>query len=503
MEPSPALNASVLEAIVSVDLRAAPPDYEVWNQLVRRMGDRDAQLVPSAFERTLPLLIGDSDRLKLATGIIVSFDLYEAMPTLLNLARRLKSSELALAAASFVPHPGVPETAARVAVTELPPSVEMSAAQLEAFNIRTSPSGSASHARGSELLRAMWPGLNGSVPISYVVEEGAPPRMQLLVLGLLRGMGIRVRRIPSHPEKIPPAVWFGTQGTVVTWTENTVSLLRALGFSANAGQIILGPRTDKDLAAFTRRLETRFGRSFTVPEERQLLLEQSVLTPAALALGSFDIRDMAYLGGGKISTLYELASRDRLRPRYVAAGHRTGLWSFAQLIAFRTWRYFSVRAGTKTFPTRLVSELETLATSIHVAQVAVTADGRLLESDDPDARLLMLDESSASADSGAWHDRETGQRVIKQVLTIDRVFQPFALGGGRVPNLVSPSRFTRVDPAISGGTPTLRTTRIAARAIAEVVRKQGRDAARDAYPEPTDEELADGLQVGLELLSRE
>ena len=127
MEPSPALNASVLEAILNVDMRAAPPNHEVWNQLIQRMADRDAARVPSAFDRTLPLLAGDVDRLRLATDLIVSFDIYKAMPSLLNLARKLKSSDLALAAAAFASHPGVPESTARIAREELVGIVDMSA----------------------------------------------------------------------------------------------------------------------------------------------------------------------------------------------------------------------------------------------------------------------------------------------------------------------------------------------------------------------------------------
>ena len=495
MEPSPALNASVLEAILNVDMRAAPPNHEVWNQLIQRMADRDAARVPSAFDRTLPLLAGDVDRLRLATDLIVSFDIYEAMPSLLNLARKLKSSDLALAAAAFASHPGVPESTARIAREELVGIVDMSASQREAFDIRTEPSYQARSDRGAELKRAMWPGADSEVPIIYVVERDAPARLQLMTLGLLREEGVRVRRIPAQPNKTPPPSWFGNRAPVVTWTENTVSLLRSLGLEATAGQIVLGPRSDKDFGGFSRRIENRLGRPWiSVKATHPFPLEHRILTPESLTLGSFDIREMAYLGGGRLSTLYDLSKRGRLLPRYLPSGHHNGLWSFAQLIAFRTWRVLALRAGARSFPSRLVSEFEGLASSVHVAEVAVTADGRLLERDP--------EQSVENPDRGGWHDRDTGQEVFEEVLTIDRVFQPFELGGGRVPHLAKPSRLTRVDPAIAGGTPTVQSARIAARAIAEVVSKQGREAAGYAYPELSSQELADGLQVGLQVLGQ-
>jgi len=223
------------------------------------------------------------------------------------------------------------------------------------------------------------------------------------------------------------------------------------------------------------------------------LLEERILTPELLELGSFDIKDMAYLGGGRLSTLYRLSSGGRLRPRYISGGHRTGMWSFAQLIAYRTWRYFSLRSGRRQFPAGLVPELESLARSVDVAHVAVAADGRLLERDQSERELNV---------QSPWHDRETGQEIFEEVLTIDQVFEPFSLGGGRVPHLVHPSRYTHVDPSILGGTPTVRTARIAARAIAEIERKQGRDAVREAYPELSLEELSDALRVGLELVGK-
>jgi hypothetical protein len=203
-------------------------------------------------------------------------------------------------------------------------------------------------------------------------------------------------------------------------------------------------------------------------------------------LGAFDIRDMAFLGGGRLAGIYRLAQQERLAPRYVQAKHRTPLWSFAQLVAYRTWRYFSAMSGARRFPVSLVSDLEALAESVSVAEVGVTASGTLFR-----------------REGEVWFDSRTGQEPIQEVLAMDRVFRPFPLGGGHVPDLVEPSTFTMTDPAVGGGTPALRESRISGRALAAIDRKQGRLAVFHAYPDVDEGQLEDGIAVGLELLTRE
>jgi uncharacterized protein (DUF433 family) len=161
------------------------------------------------------------------------------------------------------------------------------------------------------------------------------------------------------------------------------------------------------------------------------------------------------------------------------------LWSFGQLVAYRTWQRFREKSRKRQFPTHLVRQLEELTGSPTAVELGVSSDGRLLQ----------------RVKSG-WMDRVSGQEVISEALAFDEVFDPFQLGEGRVPGLLQPSPRSQVRPDILGGTPILESHRIAVRALAEVARKQGEEAVRSAYPSLSESDIQDALRVGSGILAR-
>jgi hypothetical protein len=479
-EPSPSLNASVLHVLLYADVRGETPVLEIWRRLTEGLSERDAASLPTSVERVLPLLAADRERLGRAVDLVVAFDLYEATPTLVSLAGRTRSSDLALAAAWFSSHPGV-SSDVRAAAAELRFRLELSERQMSAFQLRLAPSGGDGKFT-SDLMAAAWPGrVTPKVPLIYFYEEHAPPLIQLHLLGEFLRIGMRVRRVPVDWRQDPLPDWWAPSAHFVIWSERAISQLRQRGLAISPIQVVRGPTNEWGVADIVRRLS---GGAAAVKRGPSDLLRDLILTREVMQLGALDIRDMAYLGGSDFDALYRLSRNGLLRPRHVLKRRRTPLWSYAQLVAFRTWRIFAVRSRRRAFSPRLVTSLEELASAEHASEIGFTSDGRLLRKHD-----------------SIWEDYQTGQEVFGEVIAgIDEVFQPFTLGGGHAPDLLRPSGLTRVDPATLGGTPFTHEGRVAARGLAEIERAQGRGTIRALYAGLSEETIDDAVSVGLNLL---
>ena len=120
-----------------------------------------------------------------------------------------------------------------------------------------------------------------------------------------------------------------------------------------------------------------------------------------------------------------------------------------------------------------------LAQAPRPTDVGVTSDGRVLQ-----------------RSNGDFHDIESGQAVFEDVVSLDRVFRPFAIGGREAPMLPRPSPSTMVHPTVFGGTPSLKELRLPVRTIMSVFRKHDRSAVRSAYPALTGPLLQECIEVG-------
>ena len=481
--PSASLNAAVLSLFRHADLRSGPNLIRDWSEFLDRVDDRQAQHLPTSVDRVLPLLEADERRLKAVTNLVVSLDLYEAEGALVALANRTASPAMVLAAAWFEPHPGVSPAVAEAAA-ELRNRVPLSEVQRESFAIRVDPLHEPRDPSGARLRTSAWPGIaRPDSPSISVVESEAPFRLMLRVVSELALSGLRIRRIPAEPLRPIPHAWFQTDAPVIAWTPQAVSLLRQSGLVVDAGSLLMASTKTGSVGQLVSSLARRRGVSPREPRRDSFLSTPQALDPELMALGSLDAKDMSYLGGGRITSLYGLARRDELVPRHAGRSDRFPIWSFSQLVAYRTWRHFQTRSPKRRFPTELVHQLEDLAVAPVQRELGVSSDGHLLELRDD-----------------AWHDRINGQQVISETLSFDTVFEPFRLGNGVVPDLLSPSDQTVVNPAILGGTPFLRDSRISARAIAEISRRQGPEAVRDAFPQLSKRDISDATSVGLEIL---
>lgn len=106
-------------------------------------------------------------------------------------------------------------------------------------------------------------------------------------------------------------------------------------------------------------------------------------------------------------------------------------------------------------------------------------------------------------DEDNWHAIDSGQKVLPDVIRVERSFQEFRLGGGAtvVPNLLRPTPETHVHPAVLGGTPSLRQHRIACTTIARMVARHGSEAAAFAYPQVSNAERSQATKVGNRILA--
>lgn len=319
-----------------------------------------------------------------------------------------------------------------------------------------------------------------------VDELGRPVASYWTLLGDIYEMSFNIRRIPTEVRRKPAASWMAPNVLVVTWSDHIVSQLQSHGFSFASHLLLKAPPLTSVRAR--RRLLRDLAQLAGKPQEGpEWLLESTVtldapMDPSIFHRGAFDSVEMAFLGGGKRSKLDGVAG-EVLVPRRIKHT-RERIWTFDQLVAYRIWHYFQPDTSRRS-ARRLLESLHNKARSAESHLVAVTASGSVLVRRGDD-----------------FVDSETGQAVFKDIVSIDKVFRPFELGGGRVPDLLTPSAHTTVHPARLGGTPSLHSHRIPARAVASINEQRGWEAVQETYPGISSHLLEDAAEVGRALLAK-
>ena len=478
---------SVLAAFLDMDPRGETPILSAWRRMTDHLRSDEAVQLPGAVAAVTPLLLEDPDRLRLALDLITTFDLVEVLPTLLRLVAESSQAQILLAAASLSTNPAADPDAGGVVRSA---AIGSGASRMEsrALAIRLDP-GETPSTDLEALLRAQsWPGGRSSeegvavAPRILLDESTGPQDFRWRFAGDLYEAGAAVRRLPAVWKRQPSPAWLGNSAIVVTWTNAAVARLRQADPRITLSQFIMAaqpesPASRMKLLSQVAQHPRIIGR-LRLPGRPESEASIDPLRPDLYKLGSFDTREMLFLAGVSRPVMQRV--RDELRPRVVRA---VPYWSFNQLVGLRTWQFFRARADSHRFPTTVLKALVEFAGATQPTRVGVTGAGEVLVESD-----------------GRFVDWLSGQEAMAPFVLLDEVFQPVELGEGRIPSLLDPSLFTRVHPAILGGTPRIVGFRISARAVAGMVEEHGDIAVRQAYPDLTDSQIADAAQLGGELL---
>ncbi len=469
-----------LAALGDISPREGNPVLDSWRRMTNNLVPVEARTLPFALARTIPVLGPNDERFRILLGVLTTFDIYETVPALLDYASRSRSFEATLAAATLAVSPGVPDTVVRQ-LLDLANARARDPIDVSAIAVRLSSLEHAPTPGLARLRRQIWPGLVDSrddslAPIVFVDEESDQPEVRWQLLGDLVESGAVVRRIPMTFAKDPLPRWIGSTCAVVSWTgERAISRLHPFAPLLTVNQLVDADKTGG--ARWLRRVDAALGggrlRIPTGPTE----LTSDPLNRDSYRLGSFDVREMVFLTGTRLSTLQRL--REELKPRDF---NGIPYWSYNQLVALRTWEVWRRETGRTRLPTDVLRALVTWQGADQATEVAVTSKGQIL------------------VKKGAqFVDWQKGDVVLKDFLALDRVFDPQPLGGDRqAPGLPSPSPHTYVHPALQGGTPCVQGYRIAAKVLARLAEGKPRqiDAIRAVYPELEEPLIVDAIALG-------
>lgn len=473
-QPSPALYSAVLHILGNTDSRTRSMSATM-SGLVEHLTVEQAACLPQAVGQVLPMLNNDPERLRLAAHLAVRFDLFEAAPSLAEMALALDDRDLKLAAAMLCGNPGV-EAAVRRRVAEAVADDPFGRIRLDRSFVPATED-------EQRLYSQCWPGVRTeSSPLpqtpAVVLDGGYPADAALRFAVRLDKAGASVRRLSPGAE-IP--YWFGAQTVLVCQAPTRSRVLNSYPqFSERQILVEHVPADNRGTDGLLRRVNSalagphRLALGALGPE-----VENAVWAPEVFTAGAYPTKDAAFLAGTTPSSLNRLRTQGVLGPRHAGIY----LWTFRDVVAVRTWVYLGSMAG-KRVSSQVVEELARFAGDSRAVRLGATSEGRVL------------------VDQGdGWDDMVSGQRVMGIPITdIDKVFRPFDYGGGKTLDLLQASENTRLNPTVLSGTPHLDGHRISAKALASVDSRCRREAIEAAYPELEGKPFEDTVAVGRQLL---
>jgi len=484
---SPTLSSAraALSAFADVDLRQPAPILTTWRRLTEDLTEDEARELIPALEAITPLLFPDQDRLQLLLDVAMSFDLFELCVPLFDLVRaRENHAGILLALASLCHNPGVSATFARD-LAERAEDGALSEVQRRAFLLRLEPHARAENNREEGLKAQSWPGLfgaadSGRAPVVAIEDAGATHE-RLALMGDLVEAGASIRRIPIEWNQPMKSGWLSALTPIVVWDGEMAQRLVIADPALSLHKVVLAPQAVGPYArvGLLREVQKRLSPSIQLREPSLVLHEEApVLSRDVYRLGAFDLREMVFLSGVPPTRL------GRLRSDLPAEYFRSKpFWSFNQLVALRTWHYFRTVSKKRRFSQDVLRSLVQFTGSDEPHLVGVTSAGQVLE---------RSGESLVNV--------HTGQESIPDFVYLDEVFRPIELGQKYLPSLLDPSPYTKVHPAILGGSPRVAGHRLAARTVAQMERAHGWQAVQNAYPEVGTEALTDAVELGANLL---
>lgn len=494
--PSLGLIQLVLRVLGDARSWEGDPTADVFQRLLKSM-DRpvEAEGLPAAVGEVLPTLRFAPDALRVALDLVSDFDLHEAWPGVVNLLRNedTQNAHVLVAAAALAAHPGVPDVV-RDLVYMRRGAVDLEPWQQRLIAIRLDPD-AVPDGRLEELARAQqWPGTEVvPVPVPIVaIHDSAGTALDRFRLQYdLRAAGVASRRLPLVSANTElDARWLARWIPLVA----NVSVAQGTYLQALPHGVVI-PVEAELFTAVRRRVQRRISELFpslslrsTTESPLKSSGEGDLLSTEAFNAGSYNRYELAFFAGTRRDRTKRFLQVPELHPQSVRGIY---YWTFSQVVAVRTWRYFD-SVVNKPLGAAVAGRLVSFARSENARLVGVTELGRVLASD-----------------RGNYVDIETGQIAEGEVVEFsDRVFRPFALGGGRaVPDLLEPSRHTRAHPLLLGGAAVVERTRVTASAIHEVAssarRNSGnwREKVAAQFPELSMEQIEDAEQLARSVLS--
>lgn len=488
MPTSLVLTKTLLDQFVLADVydRADDLEAQVLDVVAGLDVDEVAQLA-SSLSAVLQVLESDLLRWRALGDLLVRLDMFELTESLLASLQRTPDAHQAGNLATLSTNPAI-ATELRRQVTDFVLGLDVPQGIARLLRVRL---GEPARSEWEQTLAAqVWPGaantsaLSGFTPLVYVATHGARADTPVRAAATLARAGARIRRIV-------PVATNATAREPTPWASPAYPLLYWSGVGLSEAKLLLGGTTPPAVLAPERLMTGGLDAPRLAARVEELLPFGTTLrrrphgpaglpaafSPETLQAGAYDSAEMGYLAAASRSTLQRFA-REGLSPRN-ADVYR---WNFSQLVAARLVQGF--RAAGMRYrrqPSDLVTQLRDIAAASASQRIALGPDGD-----------VYFD------DGRGFRNVRTNQQAIEEVLAVDDAFRPFELGGGRIPDLLRPSRFTTVHPMTLGGTPCVEERRISARAIAAAVHRSHSSSIvlRSAYPELTAEQLSDALAVG-------
>lgn len=477
-----ALAKTIVDIFSMEDYYDESPATDRLLRLMRSLTEEQGESFPKAYSHALETLVADLPRWREATDIAARFDLYEISGTVARQLLELPDPHQLATLAYLALNPAVPPDvvsqlkAARSLIPLAPGLSRM-------LEIRFSPDAVSESELELAVATQTWPGLHPRAdlirfaPTVYIAEKASSKSNIFLLSAALLECGARVRRIPENWNRSVPAGWISDVWPVVDWSGAASGWLRNTLPNFRSNPVIVSGDLSSSVAIerLINRIESRMPAGAHLRRTEQLSgVGTRAFAPETLQLGAFDAAEMAYLGAASRSVVQRV-SKQALKP-LDADVHR---WRFDQLVALRVFQAFKATGRTfKGSPVLIQQQLAEISAANEQHRVAIDSFGEFYVEEGDEFRSL------------------NGQTAIKDVLTMDEAFRPLAVGGGTYPDLLNPSRFTSVHPAVLCGTPVVSDHRVSARAVAEVYRSQGQHVARSSFPELSPFEIQDALQVG-------
>lgn len=493
-QPSVGLVQSVLGVLADARSWEGDPVTDTFARLLSRLRDDEeaAGLGEAIGEALLPLRFSP-DSLHLALDIVLAYNLYECWPGLERLLREPTIDGMTVVtAAALAGHPGVPPLLSDL-VQMTRTNETLAPWQRRLVALRLSPE-FRPRDRLETIARAeQWPGAatleTAPTPLVLLHESAGRPLDALRLAHDLRSSGCAIRRLPQRAVRGIEARWSASWVPLIAQTD------RAVGTYAQLLPHGVVVPVDGGLSASTRaRILRDLQRIF--PHQLQFRRMEKVETSEPIDIlqtdafnaGAYNRYELAFLIGTRRAATNRFIHEPELQPRTVRG---TNYWTFSQLVAIRTWRFFDA-VVKRPLGKSVAGKLVTVARGEQATLVGVTEDGRVLVQDD-----------------GDLVDVETGQTVIQEIVGFsDRVFRPFHLGGGRVvPDLLMPTHYTSIHPLFLRGAPTVSGTRITVAAVnevANVARSTGADWRRvvvDEFPELNHDQATDADRLARRVLA--
>lgn len=447
-DPTPGVIQATLHAFATVDTWTADPAVEAVEYLVEAVSDDYLGMVPAAVGEVVPLLRSDPERMRVALDAIIRLDLHEALDGLYPLLlRQDRSAVLTAAAVSTGSGESSPIYDLLVTTASL-----LSEADRDLFETRVRPT----YEPATEPAR--WE--------RQVRWNLGNPADQATAAAVIRPIG------PHFPPSAHLRVVLDLAKAGVTVVRR--SLDRA---SVHRAVPVIGPDSTDGSFQVSRMptplarnrllgaVQARYPRaSLRVARQDSASKEPSVPSLDDFQVfqdGALGAREVVYLTGTSYGQLLRTKDQPALMPRSLLSQY---YWSFNQVVGLRTAKYlFAQRGRTRGLPEVAAKIVETV-NEREAVPIGITSD-----------RRVVFD------DNGRLTDIESGEVSLDGIIEFaDKIFRPFTVSKGIVPNLLQPSGHTAVHPAIAQGTPCVASTRIPVEVLDRAVRAARASRSGDA-----------------------